>query len=401
MNRLILATRTDSTDVENGADGTPVAFKIWPFGEVNTDMGVHKFTKRSAELLDAEQKTRGNLYSFDVDHLSFNDNAPPENRKAVGFHRLEVRADGLWAVDVDLADWVRKGMAQSPPEWRYFSPAYAVDSTTSEITSYQNTALTNNPATWSVTALATRGMKGKRMTYKEALAALESDDEDKKAEAKKAIRAAFGEPDGDDEAPKKEEPAKAAEGEPMEKMAEAPETGKAAECKTSEEKEGGDKMEKKEASRRLDALEAAERTRILASRKDLTKEFLSSVKDLPIDVLAHVVATAPGVVINPAAASQVQATRGVGQTGDGGINVRATRQSPEDHANMVARMGREAAPIAPRLEKDAFGGVTHVFRQLPQQAARQFAANHRLAKTQSLEGFEIPSDVGATFGGAK
>lgn len=137
----------------------PTAFRIWAYGENPTDKGVHVFSETSAELLEAAQALRGNLYSVDVDHLSLSETAPPASRKAVGWHRLEVRkdADGnpeLWATDCKWTDEVRDGLAKDPPEWRYFSPAYDVDPETGEIVRYLNTALTNNPATWNVTALA-------------------------------------------------------------------------------------------------------------------------------------------------------------------------------------------------------------------------------------------------------
>ena len=141
-------------NVEYGADGLPVAFRIWKAGDNVTDFGVHRFTSRSAKLLLQEQATRGNLISIDVDHLSLKPEAPPEARKAVGWHRLAVRNGELWAVNVQWTDAVRAGLVSEPPAWRYVSPAYDVDQ--GEIVSYLNTALTNNPATHDVTALATR-----------------------------------------------------------------------------------------------------------------------------------------------------------------------------------------------------------------------------------------------------
>lgn len=141
--------------------GAPTAFRIWKAGDNPTDFGVHRFTDRSARLLMTEQAVRGNLYSIDVDHLSVSPSqAPPEARKAVGWHRLELRdsSEGpeLWATDVEWTDAVREGLERQPPEWRYFSPAYEIDKASGEIVSYTNTALTNTPATWSVTALAVR-----------------------------------------------------------------------------------------------------------------------------------------------------------------------------------------------------------------------------------------------------
>ncbi|MDB4992950.1 MAG: hypothetical protein JWM74_382, partial [Myxococcaceae bacterium] len=190
----------------NLVDGAPTEFRIWHSGNNPTDKGDSVFSKRSAEALSKEQARRGNLYSIDVDHMSLNPIAPPESRKAVGWHRLEVRDDEkgdpeLWAVDVEWTDVVKAGLEKKPPEWRYFSPAYDVDKKTREVIAYLNTALTNNPATWSVTALASRvgSTRSTRMKFKDVMAALAGDDEEKKAAAMAAIKAAFGEDDGDAE----------------------------------------------------------------------------------------------------------------------------------------------------------------------------------------------------------
>ena len=159
--------KTDSIDllelptaaVERPAPGkAPTAFRIWRAGDNRTDKGRVVLTARSAATLMAAQSARGNIYSIDVDHLSLSDTAPPEARKAVGWHRLAVRdgagGEELWAVDVSWTPAVKAGLESQPPEWRYFSPAYDVDAETREVTRYLNTAVTNNPATWQVTALA-------------------------------------------------------------------------------------------------------------------------------------------------------------------------------------------------------------------------------------------------------
>lgn len=162
--------------VERPAPGqAPSAFRIWMFGENTTDHGPTIFSERSAALLMTEQELRGNLYSIDVDHMSLNATSPVEARKAVGWHRLEVRDDGLWAVQVEWTAAVKTGLESLPPEWRYFSPAYDVDPRTFEVVSYMNTALTNNPATWGVTSLATRakGLSTMAISKKDMVAFLE------------------------------------------------------------------------------------------------------------------------------------------------------------------------------------------------------------------------------------
>lgn len=159
MRRVLAAIDASTRDdelVERDASGLPVAFRIWRPGDNPTDRGTHRFTAASAKALEAQQARRGNQFAIDVDHLSLSPTSAPESRKAVGWHRLEVRSGALWAIDVVWTDTVRPGLTSRPPEWRYFSPAYDVDPATGEIVAYLNTAITNNPATWSPTALATR-----------------------------------------------------------------------------------------------------------------------------------------------------------------------------------------------------------------------------------------------------
>lgn len=175
--------------VERDPEGVPTAFRIWKAGVNATDHGDHIFSAKSAELLMAQQAERGNRFSFDVDHMSLNDQAPVENHKAVGSHMLEERDGELWACDVKFNPSVRAGVTPQNPEWPYFSPAYDVDTKTGEIVRYINTSLTPNPATHNVTKLAS-------MANHERETAMA--DEDKKEESLGSMLAAF-EAEGDEE----------------------------------------------------------------------------------------------------------------------------------------------------------------------------------------------------------
>jgi hypothetical protein len=193
------ATATfDESDVERDEAGTPIAFRMWRAGLNRTDHGDHFFTEESAAKLLAEQEARGNLFSLDVDHLSLSEAAPPESRKAVGWFRIDVRDGDLWAVDVQWTDAVRAGLTKDPPEWRYFSPAYETTKKGGEIVRLLNCALTNNPATWNVTALATSAqteapkMEYEKMTLAALLAAMDEEkNEGEKAAMEKVARAKF------------------------------------------------------------------------------------------------------------------------------------------------------------------------------------------------------------------
>ena len=239
----------------NGASKAPTAFRIWKAGVNVTDHGAHVFTKESADLLMAQQAMRENLFSIDADHLSLDPQAPPESRKAVGWHRLAVRPspDGpeLWAVDVQWTDAVKSGLEADVPEWRYFSPTYDVDRKSSQIVRYINTALTNNPATWGVTTLANTSGANAMPKYEAILADLLGADEEKKSKAVAALAAAFPdedpkEGDGKDKKEEKKEAVKTAAEDPPKKDEKKEEKK---ETKSAAEDPPKDKEEKKRASR--------------------------------------------------------------------------------------------------------------------------------------------------------
>jgi hypothetical protein len=315
----------------NGDSKAPTAFRIWKAGINVTDHGAHEFTPQSADILMAHQAMRGNLYSIDADHMSLDPHAPPESRKAVGWHKLEVRqsAEGpeLWAVDVQWTDAVKSGLEADVPEWRYFSPSYDVDRKSSQIVRYINTALTNNPATWGVTTLAnTSGVKA-MAKYEAILADLLGADEDKKSKAVAALAAAFpdedGGGDGDKKDPKKEEKKEAVKTAAEDPPKKKEEEEKKEAVKTSEDPPK-DKEEKKETAtaitasttsfdlaKRVQELEARDAERVaerakektdtiraslFAKRPDFTKEVREVLASVPLEQLEKAVKTWPRAV---------------------------------------------------------------------------------------------------------
>jgi hypothetical protein len=267
-------TISASSDVERSEDGVPTAFLIWHEGSNITDHGEHFFTKESAKTLIASAAARKNRFSIDVDHMSLNEKAPPENHKAVGWFDIEVRNGNLWAVNVEWTDAVRSGFTKSVPEWKYFSPAYETKKKTGEIARLLNMAVTNNPATWDVTTLATSSTEKTmedydKMSLAECIAAFgEQKDESKKAALSKAIRAKFAAAFPDEgekkDEPKKEEK-KASDGE------EKKEEKKAAEPpppeKKEEKKASADDDEKKAESIAASALTKFEAGKKAAEEK--------------------------------------------------------------------------------------------------------------------------------------
>lgn len=355
-------------------NGPPTAFRIWKAGMNVTDHGPTVFSKRSAELLDREQATRGNRYSIDVDHLSLDKEAPLHNHAAVGWHSLEVRDGDLWAVNVEWTEAVRAGLTKDPPAWKYFSPAYDVDPESGEVISYLNTALTNNPATHFVTALASRqSLKdnmpkaSKKMSWGDIKAALDGDDENAKASAYAAIQAAFpDEPEkkeGEDEPEKKD-----SEDEPEKKDSKAaedePEKKDAKKC-------AGDEPEKKDSSvvASLDAELAKRDARIAALEKrdqdaerktlidshEMTPALAKMLAGESLEYVRRTCAALPkrkSPLAQPISTEHVQATRGDKQSNE----KRAPRLSPEEKKKLDEAMG-----LRQRQDSIHMQGNRHVF----------------------------------------
>ena len=322
--------------------GAPIAFRIWKGGENVTDHGTHVLTRASIQRLLADQATRGNLYSIDVDHLSLSKEAPPESRKSVGWFAIEERGDELWATRVEWTDVVRAGLEKNPPEWRYHSPAYDVDRKTGEIVSLTNLALTNNPATHRVTALASSVSASKQeydMNFKECLAALMGDDEEKKKEAIAAMKAAFGDDaDGEKKDEKKKEETKASEDPPAEKKDEEKKEATTAAQATAT---GALLTVVKELESKVTSLDAErekrQRSEVLATRKDLPDALVKHLMSMPLDQMKATIAVLPVTTPDPAAAAKVTATRGAGQGGTDGV--RASMSPPEERQRISANMG--------------------------------------------------------------
>lgn len=163
--------------VERDAEGLPVAFRIWKSGANPTSDGVDYFTEASAAALSHQQGEVGHEFGFDFNHLTWKDGVDPTHARASGFHQIQVRyPDGsagyepgkidpeLWAVACRWTAEARGMLAQDPPLYRYFSPAFMADEM-GAICKYLNCALTNIPATYgipslrSATATATEGTK--------------------------------------------------------------------------------------------------------------------------------------------------------------------------------------------------------------------------------------------------
>lgn len=175
---LNVNARSDEGVERPAAGEAPTAFRIWRAGENKCDDGSIFFTKKSAELLMAEQESRGRLLSIDFDHLSMVNDRPAEAGRAAGWHRLETRGPDdepeLWAAAVEWSPDVKEGLEETPPRWRFFSPAFYTDED-KQVTSYINLALCINPMTHGIPLLASRKLtKETPMTAEEMLSLLDA-----------------------------------------------------------------------------------------------------------------------------------------------------------------------------------------------------------------------------------
>jgi phage I-like protein len=388
---------TQGDGVELGANGAPVAFRIWKSGENPTDHGMTVLTPESLAMLLAEQAKRGNRYSIDFDHASLDVKAPPEARRAAGWFQLGTRDGGdLWAESVEWTDVALSGLTKTPPEFRYFSPAYdqQKDGT---VVSLINLALTNNPATWHVTALA--NSKGNPMTIKECLAALFGSDEEKKKAAYAAL-ATMAEGDDDDgkvakaalataaamgDEPSKEEPAKETETEEPAKdepkKEEASKASRVAASATALAALG-------EQDRRIAELETykqeQDRARILATRPDLTASQLKVLAAEPVASLPKLLALIPAPKTDPAAAQQVTATRGAtqGASGQDYGHMRASRLPPKERDELREKMGMPTQVKGVHWSDEHPGEL--VFPLMSPQQSRQILASRAKAQAEEL-----------------
>ncbi len=137
-----------------------------PFGAIEVEHpvsgGSFEFTRRHADSAKRWFDGLGRKLAIDYEHQSFehlNTRADGLRPAAGWIGRLEVRDDGLWAVDVTWTDRAKTLLAAG--EYRYFSPViYWADEDHGDVAALGPVALTNDPAMHDVTPLAaSRGVQ--------------------------------------------------------------------------------------------------------------------------------------------------------------------------------------------------------------------------------------------------
>ena len=143
--------------------GTPVReFLLLRFGPIEVERALagrsFVFTRGHATEAQEAFHRMGRRLAIDYEHQmlgEFNTRRDGLSPAAGWIGGLEVRADGLWAVDVEWTDKGRDVLAKG--EYMYFSPViYWSDEDYAHVVSLGPVALTNDPAMAGVPALAAK-----------------------------------------------------------------------------------------------------------------------------------------------------------------------------------------------------------------------------------------------------
>ncbi|WP_394845177.1 phage protease [Pendulispora brunnea] len=126
-------------------EALPTEFRIFQTGWNDTSKGQFLFDDEAAESVIADYEVQGNDLCIDYDHKAVDPDARAGDGRAAGWFQLEVRPDGLWAINVRWTPPAAEAIRNR--EWRYFSPAFIPDPETRRVLSVINLALTNIPAT--------------------------------------------------------------------------------------------------------------------------------------------------------------------------------------------------------------------------------------------------------------
>lgn len=132
------------------ARAPPTEIRVFKKGQVATTKGTFLFDDKAGVSVMKAWKSYGNDLCFDYEHYSVNGDSPGDG-KAAGWFKLELRDDGLYAVDIKWTDQAAAQIAKA--EWRYFSPTFDFDKKSGRILELVNVALTNIPATKNLPAL--------------------------------------------------------------------------------------------------------------------------------------------------------------------------------------------------------------------------------------------------------
>ncbi|MGI0674122.1 phage protease [Pseudomonas aeruginosa] len=132
------------------------AFRVVPLGEFQANDGRPGVGQRwqlnevRGQAIVQALLNRGDALVIDYEHKTLQ--AGEVNPAAGWIKRMEMRVDGLYAVDVQWTDQARQMIRGG--HYRYISPALTYDAASLEVTGLHSVALTNNPALNGLTDLS-------------------------------------------------------------------------------------------------------------------------------------------------------------------------------------------------------------------------------------------------------
>lgn len=141
----------------------PTEFRLFAFGVNESAKGPAIFDEEAAKSVMAAYARNGVDIMIDLEHESLDMPLRSDSRDARGWARLELREDGLWAVDVR---WTPDGARRlTEKTQRYISPAFYTDDA-GRVLEIVNCAICAMPATYDAPALvaASRANLARRIT---------------------------------------------------------------------------------------------------------------------------------------------------------------------------------------------------------------------------------------------
>jgi phage I-like protein len=147
MKAVLATAETLSRDSPENVT-VPTEFRLFPMGEFKARwMGFNEhtgiFDDIAAAQVMANYASRGHDLNIDYNHSVMNPWASPDDARAAGWFELEVRSDGLWAVNMRWTPDAQRYIQNR--EYRYISPVWDEDENNRVLEVY-NIALCTVPA---------------------------------------------------------------------------------------------------------------------------------------------------------------------------------------------------------------------------------------------------------------
>lgn len=157
-----LIVSADATASAFAPRAAPTEFRLLPYGRFHAADGSGRpldvpagwfLDLAGAQRIVAQWAARAKRLVIDYEHQTLAAATNGQPAPAAGWPaRLEARADGLYAVDVE---WTSRAAAMiKAREYRYVSPVFSYDTTTGEVLAVAHAALTNDPGLDGLTDLA-------------------------------------------------------------------------------------------------------------------------------------------------------------------------------------------------------------------------------------------------------